>query len=79
MVDEEVRTLLRVYVALTLAREAAGGCARADAASPHLEAATNYQGVALRELEGLLDKIMPGDAGAAAFDCGELECAAAVM
>ena len=79
MFTEDVRTLLRVYVALTLAREAAGVSAGAAAASPHLEAATNYQGVALRELERLLDKIMPGEAVAAAFDCSELECAAAVM
>jgi len=77
VVNEEVRTLLRVYVALRLAREAAGGRAGAGAAGTSTEAAANYQGVALRELEYLLGKLLPG--GAVAPDLDELECAEAVM
>ena len=79
MVDEEIRTLLRAYVALTLAREAAGGRGGGVARGGGVEAAANYQGVALRELEGLLGKLMPGGAGAAALDFEELECTEIVM
>ena len=77
MAEEEIRALVRVYVALTLAREAAGG--GAAVANPDTEAATSYQGVAIRELEGLLRKLMPGVAGAVALDFEELEFAEAVM
>ena len=54
---EDFRTLLRAYVALTLARSTAefyGGAE--DAPHPYMTVAVKYQDLALRELESLLDE-----------------------
>jgi hypothetical protein len=53
-----------VYVALALAHDAAGQCEREAPPSPLLAAVVNNQRLAIRELGGALDRVLPDVAGA---------------
>ncbi len=62
---EDFRTLLRAYVALTLARSTGELYGAADALHLYLPAVVNYQNLALHELESLLYKARPDISDAA--------------
>ena len=79
MVDEDLKTLLRMYVALIMAREVAGAQGSAGTVSRPLAAAANYNGVAIRELESLLDRVLPAAGGVPGPPEGQIEFAAMLM
>lgn len=54
--NEEMRVLWRAYVALTLAHAAAQRCAGVAGHDPCLMTVLNNQGLALREMDGLLGR-----------------------
>jgi hypothetical protein len=77
--SEEVRALLRAYTALALARRAAELYADDAPAHNYLAAIVNSQEVAARELDAVLERLLPAvEGGAALLEEGE-ECAALIM
>ena len=76
---EDTRALLRTYVALTLAHEAALQCVGAGVLPPCFAVVLNSQGLALSELSGLLERAFAGEGGPPT-SCGtEEDCAALLM
>ena len=79
MRDEDNRALLRAYVALTLAHEAARRCTGAAAPAPCFRAVLNNQGLAISELDALLGRAFAGERGGPALPEAEADCAALLM
>jgi hypothetical protein len=78
-VSEDVRVLLRAYVALSLARRAAELYTEAAAAHPLLAAIVNNQELAARELDAVLENALSGSEGCAAPPEAGEECASLIM
>ena len=77
--SEEVRSLLRAYTALALARRAAELYKDAAPAHPYLGSIINNQELAARELDAVLERVLSEvGAGAAPLEAGE-ECTSLVM
>lgn len=79
MSDEDNRTLLRAYVALTLAHEAAQRCGAADAPHPCYMAVINNQRLAISELDALLGRAFAVEGEAPALPDAEEDCAPLLM